>query len=406
MHTNIEELLALDAEAVRASVKVVAQVTAADLDRPTPCAAWTLRDLLSHMTAQHRGFAAAAKGGGGPEVWQSEPEEPDPVGAYTAATEQVLTAFAEPGVLERSFLLPEIHPERTFPGHLAVGFHLLDYVVHAWDVARSLDIPVELGPQLLDAALVVARAVPDGPARNAPGSAFAPRVPSSQADSYGTPLNEILALLGRLPTWPEPASRAFWPLRTDRLRIDLFTPDDVDAMYAYQGLPEVARYLYRPPHTRERSAQVIDAIAHGSPWAKAGDSLVLAVRRSESPEPIGEIVLKLADAHARQVEIGWVFHPGHGGKGYATEAARAVAVEAARTLGAHRLFARLDTRNDASIRVCERLGMRREAHLVENDLDGTDWSSEYVYAVLTRELAGGDDSSAVPGSRRGDQGRC
>ncbi|WP_069466640.1 GNAT family N-acetyltransferase [Actinacidiphila rubida] len=190
-----------------------------------------------------------------------------------------------------------------------------------------------------------------------------------------------------MPTWPEPTSRVFWPLRTDRLRIDLFTPDDVDAMHAYQGLPDVARYLYRPPHTRERSAEVIQERSQGSPWSNAGDSLALAVRRTESPEPIGEIVLKLADAHARQVEIGWVFHPGHSGKGYATEAARAVAAAAVGTLGAHRLFARLDTRNDASIRLCERLGMRREAHLVENDLDGRHWSSEYVYAILARELA-------------------
>ncbi|MFI1092381.1 TIGR03086 family metal-binding protein [Streptomyces sp. NPDC020917] len=387
MHTNIGRLLTLDAEAVRASQNVVARVTAADLDRPTPCAAWTLRDLLAHMTAQHRGFAAAAKGGGSLEAWRPQAEEPDPAGAYMAAADDVLTAFAEPGVLERSFLLPELHPERTFPGALAVGFHLLDYVVHAWDVAQSLDIPVEFGPQLLDAALAVARAVPDGPARNAPGSAFAPRIPYPGTDSHGTPLDAILCLLGRSPTWPEPTSPTIWPLHTDRLRIDLFTADDVDAMHAYQGLPEVARYLYRPPRTRERTAEVVDAISQGSPWANAGDSLVLAVRRIESPEPIGEIVLKLADARARQVEIGWVFHPQHGGKGYATEAAGAVAAAAFGTLGAHRLFARLDTRNAASIRVCERLGMRREAHLVENDLDGTDWSSEYVYAALARELA-------------------
>lgn len=129
-----------------------------------------------------------------------------------------------------------------------------------------------------------------------------------------------------------PPPPAFWPLLTDRIRIDLFTPDDVDAMYAYQSLPEVSRYLYRPPHTRERSAQVIDTTAQGSPWSKAGHSLVLAVRRSEFPEPIGEIVLKLSDPRARQVEIGWVFHPGYGGKGYATEAATAVTAAAFRAL--------------------------------------------------------------------------
>jgi hypothetical protein len=45
----------LDRVAVRASIDVVSQVVPADLARPTPCQAWTLRDLLAHMTAQHHG---------------------------------------------------------------------------------------------------------------------------------------------------------------------------------------------------------------------------------------------------------------------------------------------------------------------------------------------------------------
>jgi uncharacterized protein (TIGR03086 family) len=204
---NAQELLKLDGEAVRAGVNVLAHVTVADLDRVTPCAEWTLRDLLLHMAAQHRGFAAAARGGRSAQVWQAQPQERDPVAACREAAEQVLAAFGEPGVLEGFFYLPEIRPERAFPGRVAVGFHLLDNLVHAWDVARSLQVPVEFGPHLLDAALVVARAVPDGSARSAPGSAFAPGVPSSNGEPYGTPLNEILSLLGRRPTWSAPRRR-------------------------------------------------------------------------------------------------------------------------------------------------------------------------------------------------------
>ncbi|MGV9788495.1 hypothetical protein [Streptomyces sp. NPDC003435] len=51
-----------------------------------------------------------------------------------------------------------------------------------------------------------------------------------------------------------------------------------------------------------------------------------------------------------------------------------------------RLFARLGTRNDAAVWVCGRLGMRCEAHLVESDLDGAEWSSEYAYAGLAHDL--------------------
>ena len=121
-------------------------------------------------------------------------------------------------------------------------------------------------------------------------------------------------------------------------------------------------------------------------WAADGDALTLAVCRHAEPGVIGEIVLRLASARARQAEIGWVFHPAHGGHGYATEAARAVAVAAFDDLGVHRLFARLDAANAASVRLCERLGMRREAHLVENDLDGERWGSEFIYAALAHDL--------------------
>ncbi|MFH8569238.1 TIGR03086 family metal-binding protein [Streptomyces sp. NPDC017993] len=194
-----EELLVLDADAVRISLEVVARVTPADLDRATPCAGWTLRDLLVHMTAQHYGFAAAARGESGLEPWRPRAGEHDPVSAYRCAAERVLAAFAEAGVLDGYFRLPEIDAERPFRAARAIGFHLVDYVVHSWDVARSVGGTVDFGPRLLDAALAVARAVPDGPARTVPGAAFAPRTPYP----HRTPLEEILALLGRSPAWPE-----------------------------------------------------------------------------------------------------------------------------------------------------------------------------------------------------------
>ena len=56
-------------------------------------------------------------------------------------------------------------------------------------------------------------------------------------------------------------------------------------------------------------------------------------------------------------------------------------------LGLHRIVGRLDARNRASARVLERLGMRREAHLVENEHVKGEWTDELVYALLAREWA-------------------
>jgi uncharacterized protein (TIGR03086 family) len=108
------DIVGLDARAVRASVRVVWQASATDLARPTPCAGWTLADLLAHMTAQHDGFAAAAAGEGADLVrWQTGAPAADPVGEYAAAAERVLAAFAG-GVLDEIVALLGRRPD--WPG--------------------------------------------------------------------------------------------------------------------------------------------------------------------------------------------------------------------------------------------------------------------------------------------------
>ena len=201
MHTNFSvDIVSLDARAVRASVDLVARLTALDLARPTPCADWTLHGLLRHMIAQHHGFAAAADGDGDLARWQTGPLGENPVVAYRTAAERVLAAFAADGVLGRDFPLPEFKQGLMFPARQAISFHFVDYVVHSWDVARTLGIPVDLDPDLLDVALSVAEAVPGGDARLAPGAAFAPTV----TWPGGTRLDQIVAILGRSPGWERP----------------------------------------------------------------------------------------------------------------------------------------------------------------------------------------------------------
>lgn len=191
MHTI--NLRSYDERVVRATVDVVAQISPSDLSLSTPCAGWDLSDLLAHMIAGHQGFAAAAAGRGADrDAWRSRPLSDDPIQTYAQAAESVITAFAAPDVLERDFLLPEI-ASRPFPGRTAIGFHLIDYVAHGWDVARTIGAAYELPADILAIALPIAAAVPDGESRRAPGAAFAPRLPGPG----GTPLDRILALLGR-----------------------------------------------------------------------------------------------------------------------------------------------------------------------------------------------------------------
>ncbi|MQY06624.1 TIGR03086 family metal-binding protein [Actinomadura macrotermitis] len=197
---HIDELRAFDARAVRECAALLAKASPADLARPTPCAGWTLGDLAAHLTAQHRGFAAAARGDGADlAAWAVPPLGDGLAGDHARAAEEVIAAFAEEGVEERAFALPEFGPGAEFPGAMAIGFHFIDHVVHGWDVARSLGLDFRLDDDMAPAALEIALAVPGGGYRTAPGAAFGPELPT---DGEMTPLDRILAHLGRSPSWP------------------------------------------------------------------------------------------------------------------------------------------------------------------------------------------------------------
>ncbi|MDO3332558.1 TIGR03086 family metal-binding protein [Mycobacteroides abscessus] len=189
--------------AVQTSADIVSAVTRGDLRRPTPCAGWTLGDLLTHMTVQHHGFAAAARGvGGDPTVWEpatvTDAVSADPAGTYRRAVEDVLEAFAADGVLEATFTLGELGPEACFPGATAIGFHFIDYVVHGWDAARSIGAPFDLPDDVIAAAVPIALAVPDGDFRSDEGSVFARALAGAEGQDD---FDLVLRHLGRSPDW-------------------------------------------------------------------------------------------------------------------------------------------------------------------------------------------------------------
>jgi uncharacterized protein (TIGR03086 family) len=188
----------LDRAAVLAAAGVGCRVRPADLGRATPCGDWTVADLLNHLSIQHRGFAAAARGEGGDlAIWAPRPPAADPVADFLAATAEVLTAFAADEVKTVPFRLPEISTALEFPATQAMSFHFIDYVVHSWDLARSIGTHPDLDQPALEAAQLVAQQVPDE-ARGRPGSPFGPKIPVS-ADA--PLLDRIVAHLGRSPNW-------------------------------------------------------------------------------------------------------------------------------------------------------------------------------------------------------------
>jgi uncharacterized protein (TIGR03086 family) len=191
----------LDRRAVEVSAGIAAHITPGQLTRPTPCAGWNLADLLSHIIAQHYCFAAAAEGNGADaSVWQVHPVGAEPSSAYAAAARRVITAFGADDVLPCSFWLPEIRGGISLRARTAIGFHLVDYVVHGWDVAAALGVQADYPPDVVAAALAIAEQVPDDATRLAAGASFQPARPVPAGE---TPMRRMLLLLGRSPSWPD-----------------------------------------------------------------------------------------------------------------------------------------------------------------------------------------------------------
>jgi RimJ/RimL family protein N-acetyltransferase len=192
-------------------------------------------------------------------------------------------------------------------------------------------------------------------------------------------------VLDRLPTSIAAVLRALFPIETERLRLRPFEHGDIDAFVAIHTHPDVPRYLYWGVRTRAELESVLAGKIERAALARPGDAVDVAVIVRDTGALAASVSLTWHDDEHRQGEIGFIFNPLHQGNGYATEGARALLRVGFEELGLHRIAGRLDARNAASARVLVRLGMRREAHLVENELVKGEWTDEVVYAMLRRE---------------------
>jgi RimJ/RimL family protein N-acetyltransferase len=182
--------------------------------------------------------------------------------------------------------------------------------------------------------------------------------------------------------------RPVYPLETARLVLRPFEPGDLEELFAFHSLPEVARFLYWEARDLEQVRGVLEAKAGQTALEEEGQVLALAVVGREEGVVVGEVSLHWLSRRHRQGEIGFVFHPAYQGRGLATEAAGVVLRLGFEGLGLHRVAGRCDALNVASARLMERLGMRREAHFVHNEIFKGSWSDELVYAMLEDEWRG------------------
>jgi RimJ/RimL family protein N-acetyltransferase len=176
-----------------------------------------------------------------------------------------------------------------------------------------------------------------------------------------------------------------YPLETARLRIRPYRPDDLESLLAMFGREDVSRFLMWEPLDRAAAAAMLERRMGQSAIRQEGEGLGLVVEERDGARFVGEVVLRWLSEVNQQGEIGWSVDPATQGRGYATEAAREMLRLGFDELRLHRIIAECDPRNTASIRVMEKLGMRREAHHLEAMFVKGEWCGSIVSAMLASE---------------------
>ena len=173
-------------------------------------------------------------------------------------------------------------------------------------------------------------------------------------------------------------------LETERLVLRDFGPRDWQRLYAIESDPEAVRYQSFGPRTAEECRAYIRLCAQDrAERPRRVYDLAVALRNKGTV--IGRCGLKLTGEEPGEATLWYMVDRARWGHGYAPEAARALLDLGFSALGVHRVWADCDPANAASIRVLEKLGMRREGHLVENAWIKGAWADSLLYAILDRE---------------------
>jgi uncharacterized protein (TIGR03086 family) len=190
-----DALLAPLASALDGTGELVAAVSGEQWDLPTPCADWTVRQLVDHLVGGNRMSTRVLRGEPLPpldELGRRSHDElgNDPARAYRTSADALLEAIRAPEVLERTHTFPV----GTLPGPAVVHLRTVETLVHGWDLARATSHPVPFPDDLAEQELTFSRdllgRLPEGRRPFAPSRPVADDAPA---------IDRLAALLGRDP---------------------------------------------------------------------------------------------------------------------------------------------------------------------------------------------------------------
>lgn len=172
---------------------------------------------------------------------------------------------------------------------------------------------------------------------------------------------------------------------TEHLYMAPLKIEDAGSMLEYHSDADVVRYIPWSVRDLDMVREALDKYMTLTKLESEGDYLMLGLYRKSDDQLVGQMNAMYQSENNKLAEFGYVLNPRFMGNGYATEAARALISWIFATGNFQRVIAKMDARNQNSASLCERLGLRREGHHLQDDWFKEEWTDTYLYAILKSE---------------------
>ncbi len=173
-------------------------------------------------------------------------------------------------------------------------------------------------------------------------------------------------------------------LESERLILKNISEDDLEDFLEYRSIPDLATYQTWEPFDRKAALDYIHQFEDSVPGIP-GEWAFFGINLKSEKKLIGDCSIKTHVDEPRNGEIGATLSSAYQGQGYAQEALEALLDFAFSTMNLHRVIGIADAKNSASIRMMERLNMRKEGHYIQNIWFKGAWGDEVQYAILQEE---------------------
>ena len=173
-------------------------------------------------------------------------------------------------------------------------------------------------------------------------------------------------------------------IHTGRLLIRNLKPSDLENFFFYRSNPEVTKYQGFDVMDLKQAEKFIESQkdkAFGNP----GEWVQYGIENKNSTKLIGDCAIKLDKSDCRIAEIGITISPVEQEKGYAKETLKAILEFLFNIKDFHRVVEIVDAENQASIKLLESCGFKKEGHFIENIFFKGKWGSECQYAMLKKD---------------------